>query len=249
MVAGGRCVLALMVATLLGARAAAAGAPVSCAAFSAVPLAAPAPRFDAHSLERLAAINQAVKTVPHRVLFLGDSLTERWEDREGAEIWRDQVAPLGVLDAGINGDRTEHLSWRLDHGNLDGSAPPAVVLLIGTNDLEHGRPPAVAAEGIRANLLHVRAAYPDAHVLLLGLLPRERLPQAPLRRAVGEVNRLIATCADGGAVVYADIGGVLLEPGGRLSAAISPDRLHFSAAGYARLAPPLDALITRLLVR
>jgi lysophospholipase L1-like esterase len=248
MVASGRCVLSLMIAALLGARAAAA-AVVSCAAFTAAPLAAPAPRFEEHSLERVAAINKAVKTVPHRVLFLGDSITERWEDREGAEIWREQVAPLGVLDAGINGDRTEHLLWRLDHGNLNGPGPPAVVLLIGTNDLEHGRPPAVAAEGIRANVLRLRAALPDAHILLLGLLPRERLPQAPLRREVGEVNRLIATCADGGAVVYADIGGVLLEPDGRLSAAISPDRLHFSAAGYARLAPPLDALIARLLAR
>jgi lysophospholipase L1-like esterase len=248
MVAGGRCVLSLTIAALLGARAAAA-APASCAAFTAAPLAAPAPRSDAHSLERLAAINKAVKTVPHRVLFLGDSITERWEDREGAEIWREQVAPLGVLDAGINGDRTEHLSWRLVHGNRDGPAPAAVVLLIGTNDLEHGRLPAAAAEGIRANLMRLRGALPDAHILLLGLLPRERLPQAPLRREVGEVNRLIATCADGGAVVYADIGGVLLEPDGRLSAAISPDRLHFSAAGYAKLAPPLDALISRLLAR
>ena len=47
------------------------------------------------------------------------------------------------------------------------------------NDLEHGRPPAVAAEGIRVNLLRLRAALPDAHILLLGLLlaaPASALP-------------------------------------------------------------------------
>jgi len=179
--------------------------------------------------------------------MLGDSITERWQDREGESVWRDRIAPLGVLNAGIDGDRTEHLLWRLDHGNLAGPAPQAVILLIGTNDLGHGRPPALAAEGIRADLLRLRARVPQTRILLLGLLPRERAPDAPLRREVGEVNRLVSTCGDGKSVVYADIGGVLLDPSGLLPPAISPDQLHFTAAGYARLAPPLGGLIGKVL--
>ena len=60
------------------------------------------------------------------------------------------------------------------------------------------------------------------------------------------MNQLIAAC-DGGAVTYAALGSRLLEPDGRLSPQISPDRLHFSGLGYARLAPRLDALIDQLL--
>jgi lysophospholipase L1-like esterase len=232
-----------MAALLLPAAAAPA---LPCAVFTTAPLAAPTARGDPHSRDRLAAINEAVKSERYRVLFVGDSITERWQDREGAEVWREQLAPLGVLNAGIDGDRTEHVLWRLDHGNLAGP-PPAVVLLIGTNDLGHGRSPALAAEGIRANLLQVRERLPGARILLLGLLPRERASGAPLRVEVGAVNRMIATCADDGTIVYADIGHVLLEPDGRLDAAISPDALHFSSTGYARLATPLVGLIGKLL--
>jgi lysophospholipase L1-like esterase len=126
-----------------------------------------------------------------------------------------------------------------------------VVVLIGTNDLGHGRPPEIAAEGIRANLLYLRQRLPAARILLLGLWPRLESPGARLRRDTVAVNRLIEKCGDdgavaNGAVVYADIGGVLLDPEGRLTPAISPDRLHFNALGYARLAPRLDALIDGL---
>jgi len=82
--------------------------------------------------------------------------------------------------------------------------------------------------------------------LLLGLTPRGETPDDPLRREVGEVNRLIPSCADGRAITYADIGGMLLTPSGVLSRAIAPDLLHFNAAGYGRLAPKLDPLIDRL---
>jgi lysophospholipase L1-like esterase len=120
------------------------------------------------------------------------------------------------------------------------------VLLIGTNDIGYGRSPEAAAEGIRANLQYLRRHLPQARILLLGLWPRDASPDGRLRRGTVAVNRLIQRCGDNGAVVYADIGGELLDPEGRLTPEISSDRLHFSALGYARLAPKLDALIDRL---
>jgi hypothetical protein len=71
--------------------------------------------------------------------------------------------------------------------------------------------------------------------MLLGLLPREQFPDAPLRRAVAQVNRLIRDCADGEYIVYAEIGDALLDSDGRLSVAVSPDWLHFNESGYALL--------------
>jgi hypothetical protein len=53
------------------------------------------------------------------------------------------------------------------------------------------------------------------------LLPREEFPDAPLRRAAAQVNRLIRDCADGEHIVYAGIGDVLLDSDGRLGAALS----------------------------
>jgi lysophospholipase L1-like esterase len=213
-----------------------------CGPFTQEALPEAAPRENVHVRERFERIKAAVTSQPYKILFLGDSLTERFDQ----EVWQAHMAPRGVLNAGVSGDRTEHLLWRLTHGNLDGPAPRGIVLLIGTNDLGHGRSPDLAANGIRADLLHLRQRLPDARVLLLGLWPRADQPKIQEHREIDAVNRLIASC-DGGAVTYADIGGLLLEPDGRLSPQISPDRLHFSGQGYARLAPRLDALIDQLL--
>ena len=213
-----------------------------CGPFTQEALPAPAPRDNIHARERFERIKAAVKTQPYKVLFLGDSLTERFDE----QVWQTHMASRGVLNAGVSGDRTEHLLWRLTHGNLDGAPPRGVVLLIGTNDLGYGRSPDLAANGIRADLLHLRQRLPAARILLLGLWPRADIPRVQERREIEAVNRLIASC-DGGAVTYADIGALLLEPDGRLSPQISPDRLHFRAQGYARIAPRLDALIDQLL--
>ena len=222
----------------------AAQAQLACDHFTPDVLAAPEPREAASAVRRFELINAEVKSVRHRVLFLGDSITERFDP----EVWRQHMEPRGVLNAGVNGDRTEHLLWRVKHGNLAGPPPAAVIVLIGTNDLTNGgngRPPEVTAEGIRANLVYLRQHLPKARVLLLGLYPREDVPR--LRPSIAAVNRLIQNCGDGHAVVYADIGGTLLDAQGHLTREISPDLLHFSRLGYERLVPKLDALIDDLL--
>lgn len=216
-----------------------------CGPFTSAVLDPPAPREARWPVQLFEKINEAVKTQPHRVLFLGDSLTERFDP----ELWHQHLEPRGVLNAGVSGDRTEHLLWRLQHGNLDGPPPAALVMLIGTNDLTHDRTPEIVAEGIRADLQYLRQRLPAARIGLLGLWPRGMWPDAPLRGAIVAVNRLIKNCGDDRAVFYADIGGLLLDPEGRLTPEISPDRLHFSGLGYARLMPRLDALIDRLLSR
>ena len=241
---------AALIAGLLGAAlwwngAAYAQSLLRCGPFTQNVLDPPAPREARWPVQLFEKINTAVKTQPYRVLFLGDSLTERFDP----ELWHQHMEPRGVLNAGISGDRTEHLLWRLQHGNLDGPPSAAIVVLIGTNDLTHDRTPEIVAEGIRADLLYLRQRLPRARIGLLGLWPRGMWPDAPLRGAIVAVNRLIKNCGDDRAVFYADIGGLLLDPDGRLSPEISPDRLHFSGLGYARLMPRLDALIDRLLSR
>ena len=243
---GGRSVSVALISLILFDPAAAhAQATLRCRHFTHDQIAAPEPREARWPVSRFEQINEAVKTRPHRVLLLGDSLTERFP-HDAPRVWRDKMVPRQVLNAGVSGDRTEHLLWRMQHGNLAGPAPRAAVLLIGTNDLGHGRTPEEVAEGIRADLLYLRQRLPKTRILLLGLWPRAESPQARLRRDTVAVNRLIRHCGDDRTIVYADLGGVLLERDGRLSREISPDLLHFSEAGYARLAPRLVTLIDDL---
>ena len=162
-------------------------------------------------------------------------------------VWEGNLASRGALNAGVSGDRTENLLWRLQNGNLDGPPPNAAVLLIGTNDLAAGRSPELAADGIRAVLEALRQHFPNTRILLLGLLPREEDASALLRTATTRVNRLIQECADGEHIVYANIGDVLLDNRGRLTSTIAPDGLHFTAHGYELLASRLNPELDRLL--
>lgn len=239
-----RIAVALFLGVLLCGQAAPAEAqaPLRCGPFIRDALPPPTPRENAHARARFEQINNDVKTQPHRVLFLGNSLTEGFDQG----IWQQHMAPRGVLNAGIGGDRTDHLRWRLEHGNLDGPPPHGIVLLIGTNDLGHEWPPAVAAEGIRATLLKLRQRVPGAAILLLGLWPREDISRILERHEIAAVNRMIETCADGIAIRYADLGRLLLGADGRLLPQISTDRLHFNTQGYTRLAPALDREIDGL---
>jgi lysophospholipase L1-like esterase len=224
---------------------------LSCSTFTTEPLPPPAPRVAAWPVKRFEAIKEQVRSAPHRVLFLGDSLTERFP-HDAPDIWREHMQKRDVLNAGVSGDRSENLLWRLRNGNLAGKPPSLVIVLSGTNDLAYdGKPrsPALAAEGVRANLLYLRQVLPNTPILLLGLLPRSASPDSGLRRKTVAVNELISRCADGRSVFYADLGRALLDAQGRLTAGISPDRLHFSEIGYARLAPRLDALIDGLTLR
>lgn len=236
-------VVAIAIVGLASDRPAGATEMLRCARFGQGELPAPVPSPYPSAIERADRISHAVKSAPYSVLFFGDSLTEGWD----TTVWEDYLAPRGVLNAGVSGDRTDNLLWRLEHGNLAGPQPKAVVLLIGTNDLAYGRSPARAADGIRANLEVLRQHLPEARILLLGLLPRDAVPSAPLRIEVAQVNRLIRDCADDHHVIYAEIGDVLLTSDGLLSAEVSPDQLHFSARGYALLAARLEPELDRLL--
>jgi len=70
------------------------------------------------------------------VLFVGDSITDGWRNEaKGAKaIWDREFAPHGAANFGIGGDRTQHVLWRLENGELDGIKPKVVVLMIGTNN-------------------------------------------------------------------------------------------------------------------
>jgi lysophospholipase L1-like esterase len=238
----GHCIVLLAALIAVAASKATADDILPCRRFTAENLPQPYPRGDRRGIERLKQINQTVKENPRLVLFLGDSLTEGW----APAIWERCLAPRHTLNAGVSGDYTENVLWRLENGNL-AVAPQAVVLLIGTNDLAAGRSPELTADGIRANLDLLRRRVPNATILLLGLLPREARPDARLRRAVTQVNSLVRYCADGEHIIFAEIGDALLDSEGRLDTALSPHQLHFTERGYALLTSRFVPLLDRVL--
>ena len=168
---------------------------------------------------------------PVGLLFLGDSITDFFPSR-AKEVWA-KFAPYQPADFGISGDRTEHLLWRLENGELDGIAPKATVIMIGTNNIGHfdDEQPEWAAAGVAKVVATVRAKLPATRILLLGVFPRDR-KDSPRRKAVEAINAIIAKLGDGQAVTYLDIGDKFLDAAGAIPKDVMPDALHPSEKGY-----------------
>jgi beta-glucosidase len=184
-----------------------------------------------------------------QVVFIGDSITEGWE-KDGAELWRRHYAPHHALNLGFGGDRTENLLWRLQNGALDGLAPKAVVLMIGTNNTGHRaeNPEAVAA-GVQRIVEEIRRRLPDSKLLLLAIFPRGERADDFLRGLNDRVNQRLAGLADGRTVHYLDINPRLTNPDGSLSKDVMPDFLHPNGKGYAIWQQAMDPVLKALLSR
>src|SRR5947209_654542 len=210
----------------------------SCGPFAGAP--SPQPRRLTRPPQRTAEIEAAASARSFPVLFLGDSLTQLWD----RETWQRYFTGFPALNAGVGGDRTDHLLWRLENGMLNQLHPKLIVLLIGTNDLTLGRSPAEVAEGVRTILLQLQKRWPQGLILLEGLWPRGDADQ---QQRADYVNGMIARCT-GGAVTYADFSKALLDPSGQLvAAAYTPDRLHLGRGGYEKISPAIAEKIQQLL--
>jgi lysophospholipase L1-like esterase len=165
-----------------------------------------------------------------QLVFLGDSITAGWARQ--SNIWNAAFGKYQPANFGIGGDRTQHVLWRIENGELDGLKPKAVVLMIGTNNSGSDDAPGIA-RGITKIVEFIRWKTPDTRILLLAVFPRgEKAENNPGREKLKQVNATIAKLHDGKHVHYLDIGGKFLQPDGSLSKDIMPDFLHLSAAGY-----------------
>jgi beta-glucosidase len=176
------------------------------------------------------------------LLFLGDSITQMWNNNE---VWQRFYTPRHAANFGIGGDRTQHVLWRIEHGELDGIKPKVIVLMIGTNNLGSNMPDEIA-QGVTAIVGELRRRLPASKILLLGIFPRGQKPSS-VRALLSAVNDQIATLGDGDHVKYLDIGNIFLESDGTISQKVMPDYLHLTRLGYRRWADAMEPLLWSLL--
>lgn len=201
-------------------------------------------------------IRRAQTAPPTPCVFVGDSITQGWEST-GKAAWAAQLAPLGALNLGNSGDRTEHVLWRLQQAPLTRLQPEHVVLLIGTNNLGHGTSTAEETLlGVQAVARLLVAQCPTATVHVLEIFPRgERF--GPLRGDVCQINQALRAfgVAEAARVTAAGrtrarpplavhaIGDQFLAADGSLGKDVMPDFLHLSPMAYERWASALVAIL------
>lgn len=181
------------------------------------------------------------------VLFLGDSITEGWKG--SMDIWNEHFGKYDPANFGIGGDRTQHVLWRIENGELDGIDPKVVVLMIGTNNI--GYPAEEILKGDQKIVQAIHQKLPNTKLLLLGIFPRgadAKNPQvAAMREKIKFVNAGLAKLDDGKKTRYLDIGDKFLDAEGNIPAEIMPDALHPKAKGYGIWAEAIQPLLDEMM--
>ena len=207
----------------------------------------PIPR-EGQGYERFLELNKRVQESQGQaeVIFVGDSITQGWEGN-GKQVWAKYYAPRHALNLGIGSDATQHVLWRLDHGNLDGLKPKAAVVLIGVNNIpDDNNSPRQVLEGVTAVVKKLREKLPQTKVLLLGIFPfREDF--CPQRAKALQVDQALHKLDDGQSVRFLDIGYLFIQPDGRISKDMMRDYLHLSPTGYRLWAEAIEPDLAALL--
>lgn len=207
--------------------------------------AATTPAFHEGTEARHELFNAISRAGKAKLVFLGDSITEGWEGA-GAGAWEKHYGPATGRHAanfGIGGDRTEHVLWRLDHGNFDGLTPKLIVVMIGTNNAGHRKDLAEeTARGVVAILNKLKEKCPTSKILVLGIFPRGDRLDDPDRVLNEQVNIRVHDEIRGvsARVRYRDIGEIFLDGNGLPRRELMPDLLHLSAEGYALWAEAIE---------
>jgi lysophospholipase L1-like esterase len=182
------------------------------------------------------------------LLFLGDSITQGWNNNR---VWQRFYTPRRAANFGIGGDRTQHVLWRLGHGEVDSIRPKVVVLLIGTNNIGANTNEEVY-EGVKAIIETLRTKLPETRVLLLGILPKGRTRPRDAETdevdpRVAAVNQRIATLDDGKLIRYLDLGPTFLNADGKIPRELMADFLHLSTRGYRAWADAMEPTLWEML--
>lgn len=196
-------------------------------------------------MKRHESMNARVEKGDVDVVFIGDSITQGWEG-SGKNVWAKFYGKRNAVNLGIGGDRTQHVIWRLDNGNLKGIAPKAAVIMIGTNNSGSNSPEEIAA-GVTAIVRQLQDKTPKTKILLLATFPRGATPADPKRQVNEKSNAIVAKLASDENVSYLDIGPKFLGEDGSLSKEIMPDLLHLSEKGYTIWAESIEAELAKLM--
>jgi len=174
------------------------------------------------------------------VVLLGDSITQGWG--EDFSAW---FPGLKIANRGISGDTSRGVLIRLREDVL-ALEPKAVVLLIGTNDLEEEADPETIAANLKLILAALKQHDARMPIVLCQVFPSSESKKRPASK-IKRVNQLYAEAVKGNAqVTLVETWPLFADAKGDAIPAEFPDLLHPNLAGYARWAAALRPVLATL---
>ena len=209
----------------------------------------------ANSLDALWIARQAEKaaaakdsSVGKEIVFLGDDAMAGWETT-GA----DAMSAFGsakIFNLGYKGDCTEHVLWRVtEGGELSGYTAKAVVFTVGANNsavyMRAEEAPVATLYAIIHTLAKIRAAQPNATIIVNSILPRGANASDDVRRRIGVLNEDLRkwVVEKGSGYVWCDLTDTFADKanGDALKTQyFENDKVSLNASGYAAWAAVLD---------
>lgn len=181
----------------------------------------------------------------HRVVFMGNSITEGW-----SRISPDFFENKPYVNRGISGQTTPQMlvRFRQDVINLK---PSVVVILAGINDIAGNTGPSTI-EMIEANIVSMTelAMANDIEVVLCSVLPAKDFPWRPGMEPAPKVialNQLIEALAERKGVAFVDYHSAMTDDAGGLREGLGDDGVHPNLEGYQIMEPLVEEAIARVL--
>ena len=198
-------------------------------------------RTDDHHIEKHNKILAMKNEYDIQLVFLGDSLTRRWEDN--SDLWNTYFSEYQAANFGVGGDCLENIKWRILNGELDGINPKVIIVLAGTNNLDHDSEEKIV-NGIQDIVEIIQNKCQHTKIVLLGLFPRNTNETGiDYIRKIGRINSQLHAFYANSHIAFRDIGPLLVNEHGVVSNTIMPDGLHLNRAGYEIIGPELKNII------
>lgn len=184
----------------------------------------------------------------NRVVFMGDSITEHWHFSEPGGSF----AGKPYINRGISGQTTPQMVVRFRQDVID-LKPKVVVILGGTNDMAGNTGP-MTPEQTEENIASMADLATANHirVVLCSVLPVFDYSWRPGREPAAKILAINAWMKDYAAqkgYVYVDYHTAMKDARNGLPPTLSADGVHPLPAGYAIMAPLVEAGIRKALAQ
>lgn len=167
------------------------------------------------------------------VVFLGDSIMQGWGGGLGAAF-----PGMKVANRGISGDTSRGVLIRLEE-DVFAINPAAIILLIGTNDLEENAEPEVIANNVKLILDEITDFDSELPIIFCDVMPSSEEMSRPTEQ-IQLLNDLYEEfIADYPQIVYVDTFSLFDNGEGDADQSEFPDLLHPNEVGYAKWAEAL----------
>ena len=190
------------------------------------------------------------------LIMVGDSITHGWE-KAGKDVWDQFYAKRNAVNMGFSGDKTEHVLWRLEHGEVNNINPKLAMIMIGTNNSGGDYSAEQIADGVKAIVCQLREKLPNTKILLIGIFPRGSTEQRKDKKYDASynsqwerndnANKIFSKIADNKTIYYLNINKKFLNKKGQLPRDVMPDLLHPNKKGYEIWAKAVEPMIKKLM--